>query len=73
MEEVCVYLTTAVGTGPNPNSGDGQLFGQSLSNDWRQALQNYCKAASILQRLHHKELVGRWTALLAAACLEAWQ
>ena len=70
---MCVYLTAAVGTSSNPNRGDGQLFCQSLSNDWRQALQNHCKAASILQRLHHVEVTGCLTALLAAACLAAWQ
>lgn len=75
MERVCVYLTAAVGTGSNPNRGDGKLFGQSLSNDWRQALQNHSKAASILQSLHHGEVTGArlhcWP--LHVLQLAAWQ
>ena len=67
-----MYLTTAMRTCSNPNSGDGQLFGQSLSDDWWQAFQNHCKTASILQCLHHVEVTACFTALLAAAFLEAW-
>jgi len=54
VEKVCVYLTTAVGTCPNPNCGNGQLLGQGLSDNGRQALQKQpasCSACTMWQSL----------------------